>query len=150
MEPRPSYMLQAWSSAYLEGKVSDSITCEGIFSAKTASYRQTVRTHRPFISNQTILSMALPSKLMKSSTRPTIIHIVRDPRDFITSMINRGNDRGLKLIFNKFIPYFAHAEPGFKRATMSPIEREACHWAGMNRHLIKLRQDTPQLPLLSI
>jgi len=34
------------------------------------------------------------------------IHIVRDPRDYARSLMNWGSFRGIKAIFNRFVPYW--------------------------------------------
>lgn len=131
-EPKPSRILQAWSSAYAEGRVSDEYMRRVLVAKRKRLFRD-MDASLYVESNHFIDGFV--EHINELVQNPMIVHVVRDPRDFITSMINRGNDTGWKLLVNKYVPYWAYTAPGYKRTTMTPIEREACHWLGMNRLL---------------
>jgi hypothetical protein len=131
-EPKPTLVLQAWTSAFLEGKVSDDYM-RSVLYGKRHKLLKDVDVDIYIESNHFIDGFV--THLNDVFENPTIIHIVRDPRDFITSMINRGNDSGLKLLINKYVPYWAYAPAGVKRHKMTALQREAEHWQAMNRVL---------------
>jgi len=131
-EPRPSRVLQAWTSAFLESKVSRDVMANVLYN-KRVKLLGHPRGNLYVESNHFIDGFI--DVLPEVFDNPIVIHIVRDPRTFVPSMINRGNDHGWKLLINKYVPFFAYAPEGVKRSAMTPIERESYHWVGMNRVL---------------
>jgi glycine/D-amino acid oxidase-like deaminating enzyme len=68
---------------------------------------------------------------------PTIIHVVRDPRDHARSSLNHGTASGLKGLANRFIPY---GYPNVRRILAldhrpSPLENAAGLWGIINERL---------------
>ena len=70
---------------------------------------------------------------------PTIIHVVRDPRDHARSSLNHGTASGLKGLANRFLPYWY---PNVRRILVldhrpSPLERAAGLWVLINDRLCR-------------
>jgi len=70
---------------------------------------------------------------------PTIIHVVRDPRDHARSSLNHGTASGLKGLANRFLPYWY---PDVRRILTldhrpSPLESAAGLWVLINDRLCR-------------
>ena len=72
---------------------------------------------------------------------PVIVHVTRDPRTSITSVLNKGSHHGVKKLFLDWIPYWTvrpedlETSPRRVWNEMSLIERTAWYWSLVNRHL---------------
>ena len=68
---------------------------------------------------------------------PTVIHVVRDPREQVRSSLNHGTGSGLKALANRFAPYWYPDAAGILqlRAASGWFGRAACFWTLINREL---------------
>jgi hypothetical protein len=67
---------------------------------------------------------------------PTIIHMVRDPREHVRSSLNHGTASGWKGFGNRYIPYWYPAvEKILKLEGLGVIGKTAGVWTVMNRQL---------------
>ena len=72
---------------------------------------------------------------------PLIIHIVRDPRDFVRSLINHGNDEGIKGFANNFLPNAFISKDNIKCSVDLTnredylIARAATYWKLVNENI---------------
>lgn len=107
-EPKPSYRLRMWSHAYLEERVSDQ-------TMRSVLYHQ----RRKILARSDFKIYVESSPFITGFTRflgdvfsnPLVIHIVRDPRDYVKSSLNHGTSTGLKFFLNKHLPFwFANVE----------------------------------------
>ena len=68
---------------------------------------------------------------------PTVIHVVRDPRDQVRSSLNHGTGSGLKGLANRFVPYWYPNAP--KLLQLQDVSgwfgRAAGLWTLVNREL---------------
>jgi hypothetical protein len=70
-----------------------------------------------------------------------VLHVVRDPRTYIPSMLNYGTYQGLKAVATRFLPYWyirpeqMSENPPKRWAQMSEAERLAWHWHVVNTEL---------------
>jgi hypothetical protein len=70
-----------------------------------------------------------------------VLHVVRDPRTYVPSMLNYGTYSGLKAVATKFVPYWyirpeqMSDNPPKRWAQMSEAERLAWHWKVVNTEL---------------
>jgi hypothetical protein len=65
---------------------------------------------------------------------PTIVHVVRDPREQVRSSLNHGTARGGKALANRFLPYWYPALPG-RSDPGDWLARAASLWCVVNRRL---------------
>jgi hypothetical protein len=66
--------------------------------------------------------------------RPTIVHVVRDPRDQVRSSLNHGTASGLKAVANRCIPYWYPKLAGAPRPS-DWVGRAAELWVVVNARL---------------
>lgn len=130
-EPKPSRVLNAWTTAFLEGKVSDKF-----MAAALAGKRQKLgRRHQDIYVEMNNFVAGFAAAADETFTNTKIIHIVRDPRDFITSLTNRGDNDGIRLLFNKYVPYWAYVPKGAKKRNLTAVSRAAYRWVAINEYL---------------
>jgi hypothetical protein len=73
--------------------------------------------------------------------RTKVLHVVRDPRTYVPSMLNYGTYQGLKAVATRFLPYWyirpeqVVENPPKRWAQMSEAERLAWHWHVVNKEL---------------
>lgn len=131
-EPKPSRALNAWTTAYLEGKVADKFMAATL-AAKRRKNVAGLSLDLYVESNNFIAGFA--SVLDQVFENAEVVHIVRDPRDFVTSLTNRGDSTGLRGLFNKYVPYWAYVPKGVKKRQLTPYTRPAYRWVAINRYL---------------
>jgi hypothetical protein len=70
-----------------------------------------------------------------------LLHVVRNPRTYVPSMLNYGTYKGLKKLATNFLPYWyirpeqVSDNPLKRWAEMSEAERLAWHWHVVNREI---------------
>jgi hypothetical protein len=131
-EPKPSRVLNAWTTAFLEGLIPVSDMAAALAGKRRKSLGDT-RVKLYIESNNFISGFA--DALDQVFDNPTVIHIIRDPRDFVTSLINRGDASGIRGLFNKYVPFWAYVPTGLKKRDLSDYTRPAYRWAAMNNYL---------------
>ncbi|MCA9325296.1 sulfotransferase domain-containing protein [Candidatus Saccharibacteria bacterium] len=131
-EPKPSRILIAWTSAFLEGHVSRDYM-SAVLANKRRKLLADVETGLYVESNNFISGFA--DSLEDVFDNPTVIHVVRDPRDFVTSQTNRGDSSGLRGFLNKYVPYLAYTPEGKKQRQLDALERGAYRWEAINKYL---------------
>jgi hypothetical protein len=131
-EPKPSRVLNAWTTAFLEGRVAGRFMATALF-VKRRKTLKNIRADLYVESNNFIAGFA--DALHDVFENPTVIHLVRDPRDFATSLTNRGDDRGLRGFFNRYVPCWAYVPAGLKKRQLTPLTRPAYRWVAINEYL---------------
>lgn len=131
-EPKPSRVLNAWTTAFLEGLVSNDYMATALASKRRKTLKN-VRVTRYVESNNFIAGFADALPIVFNN--PTIIHLVRDPRDFATSLTNRGDDTGIRKFFNRYVPYWAYVPKGVKKRELDALTRAAHRWVAINKYL---------------
>lgn len=63
---------------------------------------------------------------------PTVVHVVRDPREQVRSSLNHGTSTGLKSIANRWLPYWYPSTP---QDGGGWIERATGMWTVVNRFM---------------
>ncbi len=80
---------------------------------------------------------------------PTIIHIVRDPREHVRSSLNHGTASGWKGLGNRFIPFWYPAVGKILNLEgLGPVGKAAGVWAVMNRRLRDASERYPRYCLI--
>ena len=102
-EPRPSRSLRLASHAHMVGRVSREAL---VYLLR----RKRERTIDPlgaelYVESNPFLS-GFVDVIGEVWEDPTIIHIVRDPREHVRSSLNHGTATGLKGLGNRFVPYW--------------------------------------------
>lgn len=65
---------------------------------------------------------------------PTVVHVVRDPREQVRSSLGHGTGSGWKALANRFLPWWYPKRPG-QPAPADWFERAATLWAVVNERL---------------
>jgi hypothetical protein len=134
-EPAPSYHLRMLSNARAAGAAS-----RGLLAAALRLSRPSLRRgggglvieSNPFL-------YGFVDVLGEVADSPTIIHIVRDPRTYVSSAINHGGSSGLKAAASALIPFWfppVRLAPGVGQHP-GPVELFAGEWALVNRFLVE-------------
>lgn len=133
-EPVPSRRFRILSNMYTAGKVNEEILIR-IFKF----------TRHKIIANPSLAKYYIESNnflygycdlLPKVFEDCHIIHIIRDPRDYITSHINHGVFRGAKLLAKNYFPYwFMNVPKRLGKSAMKPWEILAGRWLIVNQFL---------------
>lgn len=131
-EPKPSRVLNAWSTAVLENKASGEYLAAALADKRHKTLQNT-KVKLYVESNNFIAGFA--DVLGQVFDNPTVIHIVRDARDFVTSQTNRGDDTGLRRLINRYVPYWAYVPKGEKRLSLDALSRAAHRWTAVNTYL---------------
>ena len=135
-EPKPSYALRRYSNAYLVNKVSDDQMIR-LLQRKRKKLMSTIHTET-YIESNPYLHGFLPFFNTVWPT-PNIIHVVRDPRDAITSGLNHQDAHFIKKFANQWVPDWV---PDVKRILqpdrpLSPIGIYAAFWRVVNESIQK-------------
>lgn len=132
-EPKPSRVLIAWSAAFFEGRISLDFMSTALASKRKKLLSEIAGSQMYVESNNFIAGFAdVLDELFEDAK---VIHIVRDPREFTTSLTNRGDDSGLRRFLNRYVPYLAYAPPGVKRRKLTAVTRAAYRWNATNEYL---------------
>jgi hypothetical protein len=138
-EPKPSKRLRLWSMARLERNINDDYLYKVFLKFRkkkinTVNEKIYIESN-PFLSGfATSIAMNMPNAY--------IIHIVRDPRDRVTSSINNGELRIKKRLMISLVPYW-HLRPlRLFGQTSSSIEKITKLWPLMNNHIAKASEHT--------
>lgn len=134
-EPRFSRHFRILSNKFVQGKASSSFL--------TKTFRQ---TRKQLFSNPSPCDIYMESNNFLYGYAPLfkelfsdylIVHIVRDPRDYIRSHINHGVFRGNKMLAKQFVPYwFMNTRKlyGFEHKP-GQFETLAARWVVVNKYL---------------
>lgn len=131
-EPKPSWRLRMWSMASLEKNI-DTDYLYKIFAKLRKRKTDKIREKIYIESNPFLKGFAVC--LAKNIPNISIIHIVRDPRDSITSSINNGTLRLKKRLVMSLIPYW-HLRPIKPFAKKNVIIKKIARaWLLTNSHI---------------
>src|SRR5688572_22563783 len=102
-EPKPSYLLRLFSNAYVDGRVSAD--------QMVSIYHRQRRHILPAIATDQYMEATgylygFVDVLDHITPDPIILHILRDPREFVRSAHNHGSHSGRKLLATKLVPYW--------------------------------------------
>jgi hypothetical protein len=142
-EPKPSRILRMWSMAYFDKKASPDFLRTALYNKRIKLYSDA--KDKIYIESNPYL-VGFPEVLDQVFENPIIIHIVRDPRDFVRSSMNHGNDTGIKLLFNKYVPYWY---PNIEKDLGLSEELEmrfkaAGYWKIVNESLMSYGKNNPK------
>lgn len=102
-EPKPSRILRLWTMAYFEGDANENELATVLFAKRK---RLMSRIDTPIYIESNPFLVGFLKVLDKVFNDPIIVHVVRDPRDYVRSCVNHGNKRGLKKIMNEYLGYW--------------------------------------------
>jgi hypothetical protein len=134
-EPPPSRWLRFASHAYMRGNLSRE-RLRSLLAYKRRHYDASIDAALYIESNPFLVGFA--DVIGEVWDAPTIIHVVRDPREHARSSLNHGTGSGLKGLANRFVPFWY---PDVRRILPldhrpSWLERAAGIWTIGNRLLI--------------
>jgi len=146
-EPKPSRILRMWSNARLENRVS-ARQLAPVLLAKRKKFVDPASPPKIYIESNPF-AVGFTEVFSKVFDKPVIIHVVRDPRDYIKSALNHGNTRGLKKLFNDYVPFWYPDIKSIQKLPKDPglMTRTAHYWKIVNKHIIDTCQDRPDYHL---
>ncbi len=134
-EPRPRQILRFCSNLYTAGRLSPAGLARVLTWSRQKKSRRMQADNgvRCYIESNPFL-YGFAGVLDAVWTAPMVIHVVRDPRAYVTSSLNHGNTRGLKWLLGKFMPFWLPDGRRFLAAgrTASPLGIAASHWRVVN------------------
>lgn len=133
-EPKPSRVLNAWTTAYMEGRISVRYMAAALSAKRRKLFAKLPASLRIYVESNNFVAGFAPA-LPDVVDDPVVIHIVRDPRDFVTSLTNRGDDAGIRGFFNRYVPYWAYLPPGVRKRSLTRYTRPAYRWVAINQLL---------------
>jgi hypothetical protein len=143
-EPRPSRHLRVLSNrAMAKGMTADAAV--RTLSKARASLLASL-TRPIYIESNWYIYAFLDALRPVFGERTQVLHVVRDPRTYVPSMLNYGTYKGLKAVATKFLPYWyirpeqMMENPPKRWAQMSEAERLAWHWHVVNKELDRAPQ----------
>lgn len=137
-EPKPSRSLRIASGRYLAGRLSRPAMSQ-LLAKKRRAILQAI--NEPVYVESNPFLFGFLDVLGDVYPQPKVLHVTRDPRTMIRSALNFGAQRGIKWLFNNFVPYWLikpdllEANPERRWSQMSPVERIAWYWKVINAHL---------------
>lgn len=132
-EPKPSRVLNAWTTAFLMGAVSVPAMASVLGVARQKSLKN-IQGKRIYVESNNFIA-GFADALPHVFDNETVIHIVRDPRDFITSLTNRGDDKGIRRWFNRYVPFWAYVPKGSSKKQLNALTRATHRWVAINHYL---------------
>lgn len=133
-EPKPSRILRMWSFAYIDSRVTKA-WMKSILYIKRRKIMKNINNPIYIESNPYLIGFT--DVLGEVFKDPILIHVVRDPRDFVRSAMNHGNSSGIKLFFNNYVPYWYPNINKFLKIEkkLSMTQKAAGYWCLANERL---------------
>ena len=138
-EPKPSRHLRLLSNRAIAKGMTPAAAVRALSSARSSLLASLTRP--VYIESNWYLYGFLDALRPVFGARTQVLHVVRDPRTYIPSMLNYGTYRGLKAVATRFLPYWYSRpeqvlrDPPKRWAQMSEAERLAWHWHVANREI---------------
>jgi hypothetical protein len=140
-EPPPSYWLRVCSNLYFTGLLSRAQMAT-IYCRRRARILNDIPPSALYIESNPF-AYGFADAFTTFQPPPVIIHIVRDPREFVRSAFNHGSAHGRKWLATQLIPFW---EPPLRRYRAAASQRSrighfAAHWLHVNQYLGHIGQD---------
>jgi hypothetical protein len=138
-EPRPSRHLRVLSNRAMAKGMTPADAVRTLSKARSSLLASLTRPL--YIESNWYIYAFLDALRPVFGDRTQVLHVVRDPRTYVPSMLNYGTYKGLKAVATKFLPYWyirpeqIVANPPKRWAQMSEAERLAWHWHVVNKEL---------------
>lgn len=145
-EPKPSYLLRIASNAYAAGRVSQQTL--------VSLYRRERRKILPTLTTDIYIEATgylygFVDVLDQITDKPVILHIIRDPREFVRSAHNHGSHSGRKLMATTFVPYwYPSVKQVLKGQRVSSVGISSAKWVVINRKLLEAGPRHPNYHLI--
>jgi len=141
-EPPPARLLRLAAHAHMRGALSKR-RLRALLAWKRRRFDDSIDA-RLYLESNPFLSGFI-GVIDEVYDAPTVVHIVRDPREQVRSSLNHGTASGLKGLANRWLPFWY---PDVRRLLAiphapSPIERTAGLWAIVNQLLCDAATATP-------
>jgi hypothetical protein len=131
-EPKPSRRFKFLSNLYLNDKVSDK-TIINIYTFSRKNLFKNI-SGKTYIESSNFL-FGCVSALNNYYNHIKIIHIVRNPVDYVISHLNHGFWRGYKKFFAKYIPYWLEKLETDDSKVSKPISTLSTRWNYVNKQI---------------
>jgi len=139
-EPRPSRRFKFLSNLYLNEKISARTVIRIYLFSRKRLFRKT--GDRIYIESSNFMFGCIPP-LNAHFDRIRIIHLVRNPVDYVKSHLGHGFWRGHKKFFAKYVPYWLERlevdDPS------DPVQLLAARWNEVNRQIGSYAETNPYL-----
>ncbi len=138
-EPRPSRHLRLLSNRAMARGMTTAAAVRALTKARTKLLASL--TMPVYIESNWYIYAFLDALRPVFGEKTQVLHVVRDPRTYVPSMLNYGTYNGLKAVATKLLPYwYIRPEQMDKNAPkqwaeMSKPERLAWHWHVANREI---------------
>lgn len=142
-EPKPSRQLRMWSMAYLQGEVTQQ-KLSRIMPRLRSRILKKLDSNTIYVESNPFIT-GFANVLKQEFTNPIIIHLVRDPREYIRSSLNYGTTTGFKGWLNRSLPYFYLDTQKIYNSEqkLSDTEKVAIFWTKLNEFLNKSGEEYP-------
>lgn len=138
-EPKPSRILRLWSNAFFENKVAQERMKRVLETYRSSSFFQKndIETVSGVYVESNPFLVGFAGVINEVFPESKVVHIVRDPRTYVPSILNHGNTRGVKKVANKFMPFW---QPKLDLAAgmanvNSDFERYCAYWTLVNKYI---------------
>ena len=138
-EPRPSRHLRLASNRAMAKGMSSDAAVRTLGNARSQLLASLTRPI--YIESNWYIYAFLDALRPVFGQNTKVLHVVRDPRTYVPSMLNYGTYKGLKAVATKFLPYWyirpeqMSDNPAKRWSQMSEAERLAWHWKVVNTEL---------------
>lgn len=145
-EPKPSYHLRVLSNAYAARHAPKQLSL-GVLRRSRHKLLDGLTKEFYIESNNFIYGFV--DLLPEFVAQPTILHVIRDPREFVSSSINHGSWSGKKLLASKLVPYwFPNVRPFLKQVRRpTAVGILAAKWVYVNQLLRERGESYPRYRL---
>lgn len=142
-EPPPARLLRVAAHARLAGRLSDGPAIR-LLHRKRRQLERRGGAHSHYVESNPFLA-TLADLVIRIFPAAHILHIVRDPRDYLRSALNHGMGSGVKGLANRWLPHWYPdvATPLGLRPPLDWRETAAAQWTLVNRVLEAACEDHP-------
>lgn len=132
-EPPPSYHLRVAANAHMSGRLS-AAAMAALLRLSRRKILHALAAELYFESNNFLAGAV--DVLDTLAPEVSIIHVVRDPREYVRSALNHGAWTGRKWLASHLVPYWLpDLRPTLRGRRPSPVGIFAAHWVMVNRTL---------------
>ena len=136
-EPKPYYRVRLLSHAKYEGYINTmqlKNLLPNLQSLATGNDTEIYIESNPALSG-------FAEAILEQNSNCEVIHIVRDPRDFVKSNLNHGNGSGIKRFLNVYLPFwFVDSKSTIGKLNKVATYRASAYWKTVNESLSKLER----------
>lgn len=137
-EPHPSYWLRICSNLHTAGLLNQQ-QMAAIYRRSRSHILRGIPPATLYIESNPF-AYGFADAFTTFEPPPVIIHIVRDPREFVRSAFNHGSADGRKWLTSQLVPFWAPPLRRYQRSVVHPtrVGHFAAHWRHVNQYLARV------------